>query len=354
METPRLEIDLKKIYHNTKSIVNLFKAKNIDVMGITKAVMGDPEIAKVMINAGVSCIGDSRIENIERMKQAGVTAKLALIRTPLISKAEKVVLHADISLNSEVDVIRELSKYALKHSRTHKIILMIEMGDLREGIEIEEIDQFICEVKALPKIKIVGLGTNLGCLNDVKPNSRKMAELSSIASRLEKTHGIEFVIISGGNSSNFQWIMNAHDVYRINNLRIGELILLGTNPSSGSPVHFLKQNAFTLVTEVIESKKKKPYLEGVNTINSSGEAQEIGDELGYGSRTILGIGEQDTNVQGLRPLGNFTIVGSTSDHMIICNASNNLRVGQEARFTMSYEALTSAYTSPFVEKRIIS
>ena len=51
----------------------------------------------------------------------------------MISEADKVVEYADISLNSELETIRALSKEALIKGRSHNIILMVDLGDLREG-----------------------------------------------------------------------------------------------------------------------------------------------------------------------------------------------------------------------------
>lgn len=131
-------------------------------MGVSKATLGDPAIAKAMIQGGVKFIADSRIENIQKMKNAGVSAQFVLLRTAL-SQAEAVVQNVDISFNTELKTVRELSYYARTYRTLHRIIIMVEMGDLREGILPSDLFQFIKEVLGLPNIKIIGIGCNLAC-----------------------------------------------------------------------------------------------------------------------------------------------------------------------------------------------
>ena len=112
MTGPRLEIDLDKIFHNARTLVERLADRGISVTGVTKATLGSPEIAATMLSAGVSAIGDSRIENIEAMRRAGVAAPMTLIRAPMLSQVNEVVKNSDLSLNTELEVIRELSHAA--------------------------------------------------------------------------------------------------------------------------------------------------------------------------------------------------------------------------------------------------
>jgi predicted amino acid racemase len=134
LTAPRLEIDLAKIRHNARVLVDLLSNLGISVSGVTKAALGFPDIAKELLAAGVSGLADSRIENIQSMRRAAVKAHMTLLRSPMTSQASLVVRYADTSLNTELDVISELSKAAQAMGRTHGILLMVELGDLREGI----------------------------------------------------------------------------------------------------------------------------------------------------------------------------------------------------------------------------
>jgi len=181
---PRIEIDLGKIAHNAKTLKELYGSKGIDVIGVTKVVCGDPAIAGVLVKSGIAILADSRISNIVKMHDADIHAQFLLLRTQL-SQSESVVKYADISLNSELSVINEISKYAVKQNITHKIILMIELGDLREGIMPSDIENIVKEVIELNGVELVGIGTNLACFGGIKPDDEKMRYLSLIAKNIE-------------------------------------------------------------------------------------------------------------------------------------------------------------------------
>ena len=121
---PRIEISLSQIQENAKKLSELYMQKGISLMGVTKAVLGEPFIAKAMIQGGVKFIADSRIENIQKMKSAGILTQFVLLRTPL-SKAQSIVNNVDISLNTEMETLKNLSHHAKGQNITHKVIIML-------------------------------------------------------------------------------------------------------------------------------------------------------------------------------------------------------------------------------------
>lgn len=197
-----MEIDLDKIYHNTRTLVQRLASRGISVTAVTKATLGSPEIARSLLQAGASGLGDSRIENIEAMRHADVAASMTLIRSPMLSQVDRVVTHADVSFNTELDVISKISSFAQKAKRTHGVVLMVELGDLREGIMPGDLEDVVRETLRFPSIAIKGIGTNLACRSGVSPDSRNMAELSALAESIELTFGLTMEIVSGGNSAN--------------------------------------------------------------------------------------------------------------------------------------------------------
>ncbi|MEB3229735.1 MAG: alanine racemase, partial [Leptolyngbyaceae bacterium] len=193
---PRIEISLAQIQHNARILSELYGRRGISLMGVSKATLGDPAIAGAMIQGGVKFIADSRIENIKRMKNAGTLTQFVLLRTAL-SQAETVIRNVDISLNTEFETVRKLSQYAKVHDTLHQIIIMIELGDLREGILPCDLSEFVKKTLELPNIKIIGIGCNLACYGGIKPNNQKMHELSELADAIEKEFQIDLEIISG-------------------------------------------------------------------------------------------------------------------------------------------------------------
>lgn len=349
MSAPRLEIDLNKLQHNARTLIERLGNRGISVTGVTKSTLGSPEIAGALLSAGVHALGDSRIENIEAMRRASVVAPMTLIRAPMLSQAERVVAYADVSFNTELDVIRALSSAARKAQRMHGIVLMIELGDLREGIMPAGLKSTVRETLCLPNIVLRGIGTNLACRCGVSPDARNMAELSAFADSIEATFGLTLDIVSGGNSANLQWALSGSDIGRINDLRLGESILLGREPLYRQPVDGLFTDAITLIAEVIESKVKPSQPWGEIAQTAFGE-QAPATERGSISQAILAIGRQDTDPCGLNPPPEMEILGASSDHLIIDSSRVPQCVGDEVTFQLNYSALVRAMTSPFVAK----
>lgn len=351
MTAPRLEIDLAKIQHNARVLVSLLGSRGISVWGVTKATLGLPDIARTMLAAGVSGLADSRIESIQTMRLGSVGAEMMLIRSPMVSQADLVVGSADVSLNTELDVISELSKAACAMGRTHGILLMVELGDLREGIMPPDLEDVVRQVLRLPNIALKGIGTNLACRCGVVPDANNMGELSALADAIDATFGPVLSIVSGGNSSNLNWVLGGADTGRINNLRLGESILLGCEPLHRRPIEGLYTDAITLVAEVIETKVKPSMPWGTIAETAFGAAGSVTD-AGNVSQVICAIGHMDTDPNGLTPPFGVSILGSSSDHFIVDSGEKHLSVGAEISFQLNYSALIRAMASPFVVKRV--
>jgi predicted amino acid racemase len=351
MTAPRLEVDLRKIHHNARTLVELLAGRGISVTGVTKATLGSPEIAVALLKAGVRALGDSRIENIASMRRAHAPAPMTLIRSPMLSQVRLVVAHADVSFNTELDVISKLSSAARDAGRMHGIVLMVELGDLREGIMPGNLENAVRQTLSFPNIALRGIGTNLACRSGVSPDTRNMSELSHLATSIESTFGLTLATVSGGNSANLAWALGDADTGRINDLRLGESILLGRETLHRQPIDGLHTDAITLIAEVIESKVKPSQPWGEIAQTAFGEKPPATDR-GDISQTILAIGRQDTDPDGLHPPPGMEIIGSSSDHLIVDSGSDRVCVGAEIAFHLNYSALVRAMTSPFVAKVI--
>ncbi len=348
---PRIEITLSKIRHNARILCELYGQQGISLMGVSKAVLGEPLIAEAMIQGGVKFIADSRLENIQRMRIARVSATFVLLRTAL-SQAESVVEDVDISLNTEIETIKELEYYAKMHNKIHQIILMVEMGDLREGILTRDVFSLIKKVLSLTHIKIVGIGCNLACYGGIKPDDQKMSQLSTLSDALEQEFQINLSIISGGNSANYEWYKSTREVGRINNLRLGESILLGRETVNSQAISALYTNAFNLIAEVIESKLKPSLPFGEIGRDAFGQIPVFCDR-GIHQRAIIALGKQDTLISGLTCERDLEILGASSDHVVLDSKDSCLQIGVGVNFSLDYGSLLAAMTSPFIKKQFI-
>ncbi len=323
--------------------------KGISLMGVTKAVLGEPSIAKAMIQGGVKFIADSRIENIQKMKSAGISTQFVLLRTCL-SQAESIVKNADISLNTEIETLKKLSYHAKGQNKIHQVIIMVELGDLREGILPCDLPQLVRKSLSLPHIKIIGIGCNLACYGGIKPDDKNMRELSELVDLIEKEFQIDLEIISGGNSANFEWFKSSQDVGRVNNLRLGESILLGCETVGRKVIPGLHTGAFQLIAEVIESKRKTSVPLGEICQDAFGNVPGFLDR-GDHQRVIIALGRQDVQVSNLKSNNKLKMIGSSSDHIILDGENHNLEVGDEVSFSLDYGGLLATMTSPFVTKQ---
>ncbi len=349
MSAPRLDIDLDKIEHNTRTLVDRLAIRGVAVTGVMKATLGSPEVAAAFLRGGVSGLADARIENLETMRRAGIAAPMTLIRSPMLSQADRVVAHADVSFNTELEVIERLSSIAVFVGKTHGVVLMVELGDLREGILPQDLEDAVRHTLRLPNIALVGIGANLACHSGVAPGPENMAELSALATSIEAAFGLELAIVSGGNSANLAWALGSARTGRINDLRLGEALLLGRETLDRQPIVGLYTDAITLCAEVIEAKFKPSLAWGEIAQSAFGELEAAVDR-GSSWRTILALGRQDTDPEGLESPPGTEVLGTSSDHLVADLGARRLPIGSEVSFQLNYSALLRAMTSPFVAR----
>ena len=244
MNYPALKVNLDKLESNTRLLVEKCAAMGISVSAVTKVFCGMPEIAVAMVKGGANYLADSRIENLKKMQCLDIPKML--LRIPMLSQVEEVVEYADISLNSEYEVMKALSNEAIKRGKVHQIILMVDLGDLREGVWVDEAMDYADKIMELEGIKLIGIGTNLTCYGAVIPNEGNLSKLVEIADSIEKKHNIKLSIISGGNSSSVYLVGKGAIPKGINNLRLGESIVLGNETAYGGRIAETYNDCFTL------------------------------------------------------------------------------------------------------------
>jgi predicted amino acid racemase len=309
-----------------------------------------------MLQGGVVSIGESRLRNIHRLRANGLQVPYMLLRIPPLSEAEDVVSTVDISLNSEISVIAALSRAACRRGLLHKIIVMVDLGDLREGVWPDDLMPFVRDVLALPGIRLLGLGTNLSCYGGVIPTADNMQQLVTYAEHIENTFGLRLSYLSGGNSSALPLLASAQMPRRINHMRMGESILLGRETIHRTAWPQTYQDAFLLHAEVIELKDKPSVPIGPTSEDAFGRHPVFVNQ-GERLRALLNIGREDVDITGIMPVDpRLTIVGASSDHLIVdaTAAASSLHVGDDVVFSLNYSALLAAMTSPYVDKRPVA
>ena len=356
MSHPYLTIDLEKIEHNARTIVNLCRIHGVAVVGVTKCTSGHPEIAKAMLRGGAISIGESQLENVQRLKRAAIGASCMLLRLPSPSEVEEVVEWVDVSLNSELSVLAGLSRAAQRRSQLHNAIIMVDLGDLREGLWPNEVLPFMREALRLPGIRIAGLGTNLACFGGVVPNEANMHRLVELAEEVERTFGLQLDWVSGANSSGLNLIASGQMPPRVNQARIGEAILLGRETTHRQPWPDTFQDAFALHAEILELKRKPSAPLGERSEDAFGHLMRF-ENRGDIERALVNIGREEVSIEGISPHDpRLKILGASSSYLVLdmSAAAGAFQVGDELAFSLNYGALLTAMTSEHVKKRPLS
>ena len=350
MQYPALIMDKSKVRHNTKILSEMAAKHGIKIAGVTKVLCALPALGEAMIEGGAYALADSRIENLARLKN--IDAPKILLRIPMLSQVEEVVQYADISLNSEIEVIKALNEAAKIKNKVHQIVLMVDLGDLREGVWYQGALEYVEEIVKLRNIKLIGVGTNLTCYGGVIPSRENLGNLVEIAEEIEQKYGMKLDVISGGNSSSIYLIQKNQIPQRVNQVRLGEAIVLGTESAYGERIEGTYSDAFTFAAEIVELKEKPSVPIGEIGRDAFGGVPVFEDK-GMIQRAIVAAGRQDVKHEGLIPKDRgITILGASSDHMIldVTNTEKDYKVGDVIEFDVNYGALLAAATSEYVNK----
>ncbi len=326
---PRLSIDLDRIRSNTSTLLDLVGKR--DIFGVTKGVAGSIQVAGAMIDSGVEGLADSRLLNLIRLNEE-FEIPLMLLRQPMINEIESAIKVADFIFVTEIELAKKLSLEAARVGKVQNIILMLEAGDLREGITPFELDEIAFTVQKLDSIELHGLAINTGCSFSIAPTKEQLVDLVEAKKELVKRFDKDIPILSGGNSSCINLLLSGDMPKEINQLRVGEAILFGHEPIEYKPLKGFRQGAFSLEAEIIEIKRK-----------SSDQPR----------RAVVAVGRQDIAMAPIKTVGG-TILNRSSDHLTIKMEDEvRLRVGDTVKIEPSYFAVLAAMTSPYVDKEYI-
>ena len=359
---PKLVVNLKKLEDNLNAVATITKDHgNCSLMIVTKGLCADLEMVKMVAsNPKVDFLADSRVKNIatyaDIVREAG--KKTVLLRIPMHAEAADVVKYVDLSFNSEVSTIRLLNEEAAKAGIVHNILLMIDLGDLREGIFFQNEDlifEAVEEVLKMDNINLYGIGVNLTCYGAIIPKNENLSQLVAIGRKLEEKYGIKLEMISGGNSSSIYLVDKGELPEGINNLRLGESFLLGNDTAYETKLPGTVGDALILQAQIVELKEKPSLPIGEVGVDAFGEKPYYEDR-GIMKRAIIAIGKQDTDLGSMTPVDSqIEIMGGSSDHIIldVTHCDREYKVGDIVEFELGYGGMLKTSTSPYVEREYI-
>lgn len=356
---PQLEFDLALLRSNADAVISRCRGMGIRVCGVVKGVDGLPEAARVLRAAGAEELGTSRLEQVAKCRAAGVPGPWLLIRIPGLTELPDVVALCETSLQSEWPTLLALEEECLRQNKTHRVIVMTDLGDLREGFWDKKELVDVCErvERELPHVHLAGIGVNLTCYGSTKPTPEKMNELVGLARQVEQRIGRKLEIVSGGATSSFTLVHWGTMPAGVNHLRIGEAILLGKDLQVDWGIRdmdYLRMDALTLRAEVVEVKDKPTYPIGEFAIDAFGR-KPVYEDRGIRRRAILALGRADVGeLESLIPREpGLTVIGGSSDHCIVDveDCPRRLQVGDIVEFSLCYSHML--YATARSDMRII-
>jgi predicted amino acid racemase len=353
-----LKLYRNKLQHNYK-VLNKMMTKNHKDFGIvTKLLCGNQTFIEEVINLGTNQICDSRLSNLKTVKKINRKVETVYIKPPAAKNVKSVVQYADISLNSSLETIKLLAREARTQKKVHKVIIMVEMGDLREGVLGHKLLDFYKKVFKLKGIKVIGLGTNLNCLHGVMPSEDKLIQLALYKQIIELQFKQKIKLLSGGTTVCIPLLERKQMPKEINHFRVGEALYFGADLFSGKTLKGMYSNVFELCAQIIEIEEKPIVPSGELAENPSGETFDI-NESDYGKksyRAIIDLGLLDINPDFLQPLDeSIEVIGASSDMLIIDLKDNpkEYQVGTIIQFHMSYMGALSLMNSRYIDKIVI-
>lgn len=352
-----ITLNSKKLRDNFNFLENLFHNNNIEWGVVSKVLCGNKLYLEELLKLPLNQVSDSRISNLRIIKSIRPEIQTVYIKPPAKRSIKSVVKFADVSFNTEFETINLLSKAATEAGKTHKVVIMIELGELREGVMREEFIDFYESVFKLPNIQIAGIGTNLTCMYGILPNHDKLIQLCLYKQLVEAKFNRQIPYVSGGASVTIPLIEQGLLPHGINHFRVGETLFLGTDVYHNKPFPQMHNDVFKLYAEVIELNEKPVLPEGELGYNLNGEKIKF-DTINAGEtsvRAIVDVGLLDIEKEHITPIApDVEIVGASSDMLVLDLKTNErqVKVGDLVEFKMDYMGVLRIMNSNYVEKRI--
>lgn len=353
-----ITLDRDKLKHNYNNLSALFAKNNTQWAVVGKLLCGNETFLKEVLALKPKQICDSRVSNLKTIKSIDPDIETIYIKPAPNGSIDEIVEFADISFNTELETIKLLSKEAIKQNKVHQIVIMVELGELREGVLRDDLINFYQQVFTLPSIQIIGLGTNLTCMYGVLPNNDKLIQLALYKELLELKFNQKIPYLSGGASVTIPLLLNGSLPADINHFRIGETLFMGTNAYDNTEYDDYKQNVFTLHAEIIELHEKPMMPDGEIGLKMTGEKVTLDPEWenSVNYRAIIDLGLLDIEEDHITPINQkITFVGSSSDMMVIDLEDNpeELKVGDTISFHMSYMGILRIMNSNYIDKIVL-
>ena len=361
-----LIINTRNITGNIKKINQLMQSHGYRWSLVTKVLAGDLDFLRKLLTVdlmdGIHSIGDSRLSSLKNIKKVNPSLRTIYIKPPPGNLTRQVVEFADVSLNTSLETINALNDAAAARKKIHEVIIMVELGELREGVLRDNLLDFYRNVFELDHIRVAGIGSNLGCMYGIEPSYDKLFQLCLYKKLLEATFKREIPLVSGGSSITLPSISKKKIPREINHFRIGEAAFFGTSPLDNKKFSKLSTDTFQFNANILELEEKENIPDGNIGNGNIGHTAELdpGEKPEKTFRALLDFGILDLDSRDLEPVDKqVRFVGTTSD-LTVYDVGKNLnasmrfkyKVGKTLRFKPNYMAVARLMNSKFIDIRI--
>jgi len=350
-----LKLYRDRLRHNYDFLKKLLDGKDVSWGVVTKMFCGNELFLREIADLGIVEMHDSRISNLKMIKKINPDIQTVYIKPPPRHSIKSIIRYADVSFNTDYETIKLLSDEAVRQDKKHLIIIMIEMGDLREGVMRDDLVEFYARVFELPNIEIVGIGTNLNCLHGIMPSADKLIQLSLYKQIIELKLNVNIPWVSGGTTVTLPLLIRGDLPAGVNHFRLGEALYFGADLFSGTTIDGMRDDVLKLYTEIIELHEKPVVPSGDLGLDPMGHMTEI-DESMFGktsTRAIVDIGQLDINPDFLIPVNpEVTVVDASSDMLVLDVGDNprGLKVGDAVSFSLKYMGALGIMNSRYIDK----
>lgn len=254
------EIDLDAITHNVKQIKDLHPTK--EIFAVVKANgygHGDAEVSKVAIEAGVSCLAVSGLDEALRLRNSGIEVPILVLG---MTRLKDVPLAAEnnISLTAHDEMWIE-HLVSLPLTTPIKVHLKIDSGMHRLGLMTEEqVQKNFNRLKTAPMVEVEGIFTHMATADSDKEYlGHQIETFKRLIANLDLSD-VKYVHLE-----NTATLLQKEFDFD-HGIRLG-LGLYGINPDKEFiPIEFELKPALKLLSNLVQVKKIKK-----------------GDKVGYGA-----------------------------------------------------------------------
>jgi predicted amino acid racemase len=354
-----LELNRQNLKTNFTFLKHLFAEEEKDWAVVSKILCGSEIYLEELIKLGVTQLCDARVSNLKKVKELDSKIETTYIKPPAKDQIEDIIRFADASFNTEFETIKWISEEAIKQNKFHKVIIMIELGDLREGLMGEDLIDFYASVFDLPNIEVTGIGTNLNCVSGVYPSEDKLIQLCLYKQLIEAIYDRQIPWITGGTSIVLPLLFKKQVPAGVNHFRVGETLFFGKDLWTDEVIEGMSDDVFHLHAQIIEITEKPKVPIGYMGTNPSGESATFNEE-DYGEfsiRIILDLGVLDVSeVDYLIPDdSNLWLIAGSSDMIVLApiNGNSQYNIGDFVSFKLKYMGALRLLNSDYIEKKVV-